>query len=132
MKDKLDVYESIDALATTMTKNYCIDQLRKQKNLSKTDINNLEWKSNDSPSPHRLMEISESDNLITAIIENLEEKYKVVVKMREFDDLSYEEIAEITGQNVNTLRVILSRARSYIREEYNNYTNEKSRVKYTS
>jgi RNA polymerase sigma factor (sigma-70 family) len=132
MKEKLGEYESIAALATTMTKNYCIDQLRKQKNLVKTEINNLEWRDNESQSPHRLMEISESDNIIITIIENLEEKYKLVVKMREFDDLSYEEIAEITGQNINTLRVILSRARSYIREEYNKYTNEKRRLKYTS
>jgi RNA polymerase sigma factor (sigma-70 family) len=132
MKEKLGEYESIAALATTMIKNHCIDQLRKQKNLVKTDINNLEWRANESPSPHRLMEISESDNIIINIIENLEEKYKVVVKMREFDDLSYEEIAEITGQNINTLRVTLSRARSYIREEYNKYIYEKRRFKYTS
>jgi RNA polymerase sigma factor (sigma-70 family) len=132
MKEKLDEYLSIDALATTMIKNYCIDQLRKQKCMVKTDLNNLEWKNNESPSPQRLMEISESDNIIIAIIDNLEEKYKVVVKMREFDDLSYEEIAEITGQNINTLRVILSRARSYIREEYNKYTNERRRINYTS
>ena len=31
MGQKLDEYNSIDALATTMTKNYCIDQIRKQK-----------------------------------------------------------------------------------------------------
>ena len=31
MGEKLDEYKSIDALATAMTKNYCIDLLRKQK-----------------------------------------------------------------------------------------------------
>ena len=31
MGEKLDEYKSIDALAITMTKNYCIDLLRKQK-----------------------------------------------------------------------------------------------------
>ena len=31
MGPKLDDYKSVDALATTMTRNYCIDLIRKQK-----------------------------------------------------------------------------------------------------
>jgi len=132
MKDKLDEYLSIDALATTMIKNQCIDQLRRQKKIVKIDINSQEWNNSNNLSPHRLMEISESERIINVIIEKLEEKYKAVVKMREIDDLSYEEIAKITGQNINSLRVILSRARGYIRDEYNKYTNEKRGIGQTS
>ena len=132
MNEKLDEYISIDALATTMIKNYCIDQIRKQKNIQKTGTDNQELNNVEYPSPHRLMEIRESDDIINNIIGNLDEKYRTVVKLREIDELAYEEIADITGININTLRVILSRARCIIRDEYNKYTNERRRVKYTS
>jgi RNA polymerase sigma factor (sigma-70 family) len=132
MDEKLDEYLSIDALATTMIKNYCIDQIRKQKNTQKKGTDNHEFNNVEYPSPHRLMEIRESDDIITKIIGNLDEKYRTVVKLREIDELAYEEIADITGMNINTLRVILSRARCIIRDEYNKYTNERRRVKYTS
>ncbi len=132
INDKLDEYKSIDALATTIIKNFCIDQIRKQKNIQKTSTDNQELNNIEYPSPHRLMEIRESDDIINGIIGNLDEKYRLVVKLREIDELSYEEIAVITSMNINTLRVILSRARCIIRDEYNKYTNERRRVKYTS
>jgi len=132
INDKLDEYKSIDALATTIIKNFCIDQIRKQKNIQKTSTDNQELNNIEYPSPHRLMEIRESDDIINGIIGNLDEKYRLVVKLREIDELSYDEMAHITGMNINTLRVILSRARCIIRDEYNKYTNERRRVKYTS
>jgi RNA polymerase sigma-70 factor (ECF subfamily) len=45
--------------------------------------------------------------------------------MREIEGLSYEEISYKTEQNINTLRVTLSRARKIIREEYNKYHHER-------
>lgn len=129
---KLEEYNSIDALATTMIKNFCIDQIRKQKRVIMTEIGTNEFNSVFSPSPHRIMEIKESDDIISRIIETLDEKSRIVVRLREIDDLSYEEIAAITGQNINTLRVIISRARSFIRDEYNKYTNEKRGIRQTS
>jgi len=39
--------------------------------------------------------------------------------------LTYEEIAVKTKQNINTLRVNLSRARKMIREEFNKYQYER-------
>ena len=37
MNAKLDEYDSVEALAVTMVKNYCIDQLRKQKYIEPAD-----------------------------------------------------------------------------------------------
>ncbi len=70
------------------------------------------------------MELRETGNIISSLIEKLPDIYKVVIKLRDVEELSYEEIAEKTGQNINTLRVNLSRARAYIRDEYKKYHNE--------
>jgi RNA polymerase sigma-70 factor (ECF subfamily) len=41
-----------------------------------------------------------------------------MIQLRDIDGLSYEEISEKTHQNINTLRVNLSRARKIVRDEY--------------
>ena len=75
------------------------------------------------------MESRESDDIIHKIIDNLPDTYKVVIRLREIDGFSYEEIAEKTNQNINTLRVTLSRARKFIRDEFNKYQYERRGIK---
>jgi len=125
MGKKLDNYNSIDALATTMTKNHCIDQIRKQKNIQTEEYSNKENFVSTSPSPYELMADNESQNIINSLIEKLPDLYKHIVILREIEGLSYEEIAEKTNQNINTLRVTLSRARSLLRDEYKKHFDEK-------
>jgi len=129
MREKLNNYKSIEALSTTMIKNFCIDQLRKQKSFVSEQISNSNYYDLASPSPYEQMAETESNKIIYQIIENLPDIYKEVVKYRDIEGFSYEEIVEITGQNINTLRVNLSRARGYIREEYNKYQNEHRGIK---
>ncbi len=129
MGDKLDDYNSIEALATTIIKNYCIDQIRKQKHI-KTDTPDDRYQFiNSPPTPHEEMEFKESGMIIKTIIETLPENFRSIIIMKEMEDYSYEEIAEKTDQNINTLRVTLSRARKLIRDEYNKYQNERRGIK---
>jgi len=78
------------------------------------------------------LELRESDNIIRSLIDNLPDIYKVVIKLRDIDGLSYEEIAEKTGQNINTIRVTLSRARGFIRVEYKKYHDEHRGIRQTT
>jgi RNA polymerase sigma-70 factor (ECF subfamily) len=55
--------------------------------------------------------------------------YKEVIELREIEGLSYEEISARTEQNINTLRVTLSRARKIVREEFNKYQYERRGIK---
>lgn len=125
MGAKLDCYSSVDALATTVTKNYCIDQLRKKKVIS----DDTESVKNQplAESTEEIIEKAESFIIIRGLIDNLPDNHKELVNMHDIDGLSYEEISEKTGQNINTIRVNLSRARATIRQEYNKYFNEKRR-----
>lgn len=123
MNSKLDKYESVEALAATMIKNYCIDQIRKQKYMGTDEENPLDYHDSE-PSPHEMLERSETYLLMHRIINNLPGIYREIIQLRDIEELSYEEIAEKTGQNINTLRVNLSRARKYVRDEYKKQNNE--------
>ncbi len=124
MNPKLDEYESVNALAVTMVKNLCIDQVRKQKLVNPGDQDSFALYHDPAPSPHERLEISESSAIIDRIIDGLPEIYREIIQLKEIDGLSYEEIAFKTGQNISTLRVNLSRARKMVREEFIKYNNE--------
>ena len=131
MKEKLIEYTSVDALATTMTKNYCIDQFRKKKHLIQEEDDRLHFQNIDLASPYELMASRESEEILHHIIDQLPDIYKVVIRLREIEGLSYEEIADKTEQNINTLMVTLSRARKMIREEFNKHQYERRGIKET-
>jgi RNA polymerase sigma-70 factor, ECF subfamily len=129
MGERTSEYKSIEAVAATMTKNHCIDLIRKRKNFDTNDFNNRDYPHLTSPSPHEEMENSESGRILDIIIAALPEIYRVVIRLRDIEGFSYEEIALKTGQNINTLRVTLSRARKLIRDDYNKYHHERRGIK---
>jgi RNA polymerase sigma factor (sigma-70 family) len=124
MNTKLEEYESVEALAVTMVKNYSIDQLRKQKYIEPADSNAFSLYHDTEPSPQDKLEISETSAIMHRIINDLPEIYREIIQLRDIEEQSYEEIAEKTGQNINTLRVNLSRARKSVRDEFKKYVNE--------
>jgi RNA polymerase sigma-70 factor (ECF subfamily) len=119
MRDKLSGYDSIDALATTMTRNYCIDRLRRLKNKTHDlySSDNVSFISTETP--YEVVANKESDTILRSIISTLPDNMRSILVMKEIDELSYDEIADITGQSLNNLRVIIARARKYVRDEFN-------------
>jgi len=128
---KIDEYNNINAVAVTMLKNFCIDQIRKKKHFIREDPENQYILNIDNSSPYDLMEKRETENILYHIIDQLPDLYKDAIRLREIDGLSYEEIAEKTKQNINTLRVTISRARKLIRDEFNKYQYERRGIKQT-
>ena len=60
MNARLDEYESVEALAVTMIKNYCIDQIRKQKYIEQADEKSFAYYHDNEPSPQERLERSET------------------------------------------------------------------------
>ena len=52
------------------------------------------------------------------LIDRLPEKQQQIMRMRDVQDQSYEEIEKATGLNSVNIRVLLSRARQKIREQF--------------
>jgi RNA polymerase sigma-70 factor (ECF subfamily) len=71
------------------------------------------------------VENRETGEILHRIIADLPEIYRIVITMRDIDGETYEDIAKKTDQNINTLRVTLSRARKIISDEFNKYQYER-------
>jgi RNA polymerase sigma-70 factor (ECF subfamily) len=108
-----------------MIRNYSIDLIRRRKTIESEYTNTLNQYPESNPSPLELIESSESYNIISEIIEKLPSAHREMIRLRDIEGLSYDEISAKTSQNINNIRVILSRARKSVREYYNKYLNEK-------
>ncbi len=128
-REKLHEYQSIDALAITMTKNYCIDVIRKHKKMTLDDQHKQEQLITGIATPYEEVVSKETGSILRMIISRLPVNFRELITMKEIDGLSYEEIAVKTGQNINTLRVNIARARRLVRDEFNNYQYERRGAK---
>ena len=68
----------------------------------------------EDPGPEALMIRNADAKMITQAMEELSVEYREALVLREFEDLSYREIARVTGVPVGTVMSRLSRARNHI------------------
>ena len=110
----LDNYNSVEAFAMTMTKNYCLDQLKSKR---ATNIKIVHTNFTDrEPSLDQQTEDIDSLNWVEKIINQLPEQQRLIIQMRDVEQYEFEEMAKILEMNETAIRVALSRARKTIRE----------------
>lgn len=131
MRKELSEYNSIEALAVTMTKNLCLDKLRSYRSRKQNDggLENVQMPAAGQYDPSETVELSESMQYVHEIIGQLPDQQRMIIHLRDIEHYTYEEIAEMTGLKVNNIRVALSRARQTVRKEYlkkQNYEHRKN------
>ncbi|MEE4197373.1 MAG: sigma-70 family RNA polymerase sigma factor [Bacteroidales bacterium] len=115
MRQDLDQYHSVEALAMRMTRNLCLDKIKLNKTVPLNGFRkeNIEDK-------HHVYEKKEELELavkrVKDIIDHLEEPQKTIILLRDIEGYDNQEIAQILNMNVNTIRVNLSRTRKKIRD----------------
>jgi RNA polymerase sigma-70 factor (ECF subfamily) len=116
MRSQLGGYNSIEALCVRITRNLCLDHLRRRK-VSHDAIKNEKLKEESYPeTPSEKLEQREKAELVQTLIEALPEPQRSLVHLRHLEGREYEEIAEMVNMNVNAIRVSISRARKQMRE----------------
>ncbi len=118
--DKFDGKASFSTWLYRITTNTCIDELRKRKGKETYSIDNdieneegsykREFVDN-SPTPEEQTIIKESGNEIIKAMENLSDEHRTIIILRDIEGLSYNEIADITGVSIGTVKSRISRAR---------------------
>ena len=99
--------------------NTCYDELRKQKKSPET-ISKIDIPDNKSKPIEKCI-TSECEKLIKSAIRELPESFRIAIVLREFQGLSYEEIARTTNSNIGTVKSRISRARIKLQEVLKNY-----------
>ena len=115
MRNDLGKYNSIEALCVRITRNLCLDQLRRRKvNYDAMKAEKLKEESFPE-TPSESLEKKENADLLHTLIAALPEPQRSLVHLRHLEGKEYEEIAEMVNMNVNAIRVSISRARKQMR-----------------
>ena len=111
-RDALNGIRSPKGYAIRVLRNLCLDRIRQsRKMLPAEDLP-------EAAQPARQDDaVDERERLAKVLdaIKSLPERQREVLTLRTLDGLSYEEIAEQTGINYLTLRVLLSQARNKLK-----------------
>jgi RNA polymerase sigma factor (sigma-70 family) len=127
IRDSLDQYNSVEAFAYKVTRNWCLDRIKAKKPVYIENYNTWFDNKTEDTDPQRRLETSDHMNLLFAMLDKLPEQQKLIIQLRELENLEFEEIAEIMDMNINAIRVNLSRARNKIKEEMIKYESHGSK-----
>jgi RNA polymerase sigma-70 factor (ECF subfamily) len=114
MKDNLAKYNNIEAVMMTMTRNKCLDKLKAKRE----KFGSLNEEINNQPSINPMEQSIQKDMVIRVkeLMKRLPEQQKTILHLRDVEGYEYKEIKDITGFELNYIRVNLSRARKSIKE----------------
>lgn len=122
---RLETYQGGNFRAWLMriATNTCYDHLRYEKRRPATAFEDMTDENFDdgppipdhSPSPEEEVLSSELSQLIQDCIRSLQEEHRVTLVMSDVEGFSYQEIADVTGVQLGTVKSRLSRARSALR-----------------
>ena len=107
----------------TIGVNTYIDHLRRNRletvPLSATEHNNdgdfVEYQiPSEQPNPEEAMIRMQRDETLKQIVDQLKEPYRQIIRMRYYEDLSYEEIAQALRIPIGTVKIRLSRAKELL------------------
>jgi RNA polymerase sigma-70 factor (ECF subfamily) len=114
-KQKIQEYNNVEAFSMTMTKNFCLDRLKsKQAQNLKIVHSNYQDKN---VSLQKQMELNDSVDWVSKIMEELPEQQKIIVQLRDIEQYEFSEISKMLDINETAIRVSLSRARKALREK---------------
>jgi RNA polymerase sigma factor (sigma-70 family) len=114
--------------------NLFYDELRKRKRVNQpisldaplfVDDGEMSWElPDDAPSPSDDLATREFYEHLQTAIADLPETFRTTIVLREIEGLAYEEIAEITGVSLGTVKSRIARARLKLQLVLQNYLDE--------
>lgn len=119
-RDSWDTIDSIEAFCLTICRNLALDKNKRMgsKNPSIEDTGGDSPDNSYTSNPEERAELRDRVKLVRDLINDLPEKQKSVMQLRDFEDKSYKEIAEILGISEEQVKVNIFRARQAIKQKY--------------
>ena len=118
-RSDLGAIKNLEAFAFSMTRNLCLDKIKRKKPQYYDDRETASARYDEAdlaPDPAGSLEMKDTMERVNKIITDLPEQQRILVQLRDIEGLDYGEISEITGMEINAIRVGISRARKRLRE----------------
>jgi RNA polymerase sigma-70 factor (ECF subfamily) len=128
---RLNEPEKFRGWLSRIATNLFYDELRKRKRNAQPlsldakltlDDGEMDWEiAADAPGPDEALSTQEFYDQLREAIADLPEVFRTTIVLREIQGLSYEEIAEITGVSLGTVKSRIARARLRLQSQLQTY-----------
>ena len=119
-REQWEQIESIEAFCLTICRNLALDKTRKMTGTEQS----LDTDEYDAPdhshtaNPEEQAIQQDRIQLVRRLIDNLPEKQRSIMQLRDFESRSYKEIAAIMGISEEQVKINIFRARQTIKQKY--------------
>ena len=120
-REELRGVESIEAYCMTVCRNLDRHEKKEAQNLS-LEANEIDAADN-SFTPDEQLERDEKLRKVHELFNQLPERQRTIMQLRDIEEKSYREIATIMGVSEEVVKVTLFRARQAIRKQYDKIEN---------
>ena len=120
-REQWDEIESIEAFITTICRNLALDRQKRMDNQGQM----LSPEDHDTPdtsaasNPEQMAVSNDRIALVKKLMDQLPEKQRTCMHLRDIEGRSYKEIAQIMSISEQQVKVNIFRARQTIRQRYN-------------
>ena len=104
-----ELRQPFDALALRLTRNLCIDKVRRKKDTVTLTANGETDEADDD---------DERIERMMAVVSTLPDLQQTILRLRHLEGMEMNEIADLTGSSEVAIRKALSRARQTVRQKY--------------
>jgi len=112
---ELEGIEQPEAFIIMILRNLCLNHIRWKKNKIAVSY---DYNLPEDNSLITQIEVRDEAEKIRQLIDKLPEQQQQIITLRHCENYSYEEIGEITGLDINNIRVIVSRTRKVLRDQF--------------
>ena len=102
----------------TVCRNGALNVCRKEKRMMYLDEEIIESQQDEQPMPFEWIEQREASGFLTKILATLPPRQQEALRLKFQNDLSYQEIAEVTKTTANSVGVLIHTALKKLRERY--------------
>ena len=116
-RDEWTQFDSIEAYCLTVARNLAIDRSQKLESQN-VELTPETQEMPDTLTPDRAYEQDEQLRLVHHLINELPEKQRTIVQLRDIEGKSYKEIADVLQLTEEQVKVNLFRARQKVKQRY--------------
>lgn len=123
-RESLSEIESIEAFSLTICRNLALDRVRMLKGKNNTLDSGYVEKVDSASDPLEKTTLKDRISIVRQLLDNLPEKQKSCMQLRDFEGKSYKEIAAVMGITEEQVKVNIFRARQTVKQkikEFDNY-----------
>ena len=116
-RDEWPQFSSVEAYCLTVARNLAIDRSERME-ARNVELTPEAEQMPDASSPHERLVGKERLQLLRRLVARLPEKQRAVLQLRDVEEKSYKEIAEVLGITEEQVKVNLFRARQKVKQQF--------------